>query len=48
MHVLPIYDTANKELGGGKLLSANASSFEDIFEKNVSFKYKGNYNVKYS
>ena len=43
MHVLPIYDTANKELGGGKLLSANASSFEDIFEKNVSFKYKGNH-----
>lgn len=42
-HVLPIYVTANNELGSGKLLSANASSFEDIFEKNVSFKYKGNH-----
>ena len=42
-HVLPIYVTANNELGGGKLLSANATSFEDIFEKNVSFKYKGNH-----
>ena len=43
IHVLPIYVTANNELGSGKLLSANASSFEDIFEKNVSFKYKGNH-----
>ncbi len=43
MHVLPIYVTANNELGSGKLLSANATSFEDIFEKNVSFKYKGNH-----
>ena len=42
-HVLPIYVTANNELGSGKLLSANATSFEDIFEKNVSFKYKGNH-----
>ena len=42
-HVLPIYAAANTELGGGKLLSANASSFEDIFEKNVGFKYKGNH-----
>lgn len=42
-HVLPIYVTANNELGSGKLLSANATSFEDIFEKNVGFKYKGNH-----
>ena len=42
-HVLPIYAAANTELGGGKLLSANATSFEDIFEKNVGFKYKGNH-----
>lgn len=42
-HVLPIYVIANNELGSGKLLSANATSFEDIFEKNVGFKYKGNH-----
>ena len=42
-HVLPIFAIANTDLGSGKLLSANATSFEDIFEKNVSFKYKGNH-----
>ena len=42
-HVLPIYTQAVRELGGTKLLSANATSFESIFNKNIDFKYKGNH-----
>lgn len=41
-HVLPIYEQAAREIGTGQLLSANAQSFEKVFESQVDFKYKGN------
>lgn len=42
-HVLPPYQTAVKEFGSDKFYSADAQAADELFNKKLNFKYKGNH-----
>lgn len=42
-HVIPPYKTAAKEFGSDKFFSADAQAADEVFNKRLDYKYKGNH-----